>query len=85
MSHKNTFYNRALPSQDKPVDQVNCLECEEELVFHMRDNYHKFSIGLRTILECLNLAEAQGCVPPLPDNWWIGIATRHGLQFPQRE
>jgi hypothetical protein len=36
----------------------------------MKDKQHEFSIGLRTILYCLTIAEKEGYVPKLPADWW---------------
>ena len=54
-------------------DTTLCENCDEVLAFAMRDNFHEFSIGLSTILECLQIAEKEGYVPPLPDEWWFKL------------
>lgn len=46
----------------------------EKYYFHLRDNVHEFTMGLSDILECLKFAETEGIVPPLPLDWWAGIA-----------
>ena len=64
------FRNRALPDGGEFQDVTNCESCLEELVFAMKDNHHKFSIGLHTILYCLAIAEKEGSVPRIPSQWW---------------
>jgi len=69
------FQNRAEVVQDIPKTQ-DCTSfecCHEELVFAMQDTHHQFSLGLSTVLECLAIAEKDGFVPKLPEDWWIEI------------
>lgn len=42
-----------------------------EMHFVMRDQYHQFSLPLETLLLCLQEAEREGGVPPLPAAWWL--------------
>ncbi len=79
MKHKDIFENRT--TYGGGVAHNDCLDCNEELVFAMRDTHHEFSIGLRTILQCLRIAEQEGNVPVLPHTWWRDIAIRHGQHF----
>ncbi|ELQ9312144.1 hypothetical protein R3D73_005190 [Serratia marcescens] len=46
------------------------LEYLSEMHFVMQDNYHQFTLSLGTMLECLQVAEREGEVPPLPAEWW---------------
>ena len=73
--------NLAAPVQNgiKETEQI-CGNCEDHLVFAMSDKYHEFSLGLTTVLNCLQIAEQKGHVPPLPDEWWILIIRRYGIQ-----
>ncbi len=80
MNPKYIFENRAVQAGPDNAEEVNCLDCDEELVFAMRDQHHTFSIGLRTVLQCLMLAEKKGKIPLLSDSWWISIACRHGIE-----
>lgn len=78
MTEKEIYANRAKANLNKdgtPIrtDNTSCQVCDETMVFAMRDNYHEFSIGLSTILECLQAAEAEGFVPPLPAEWWFAV------------
>ena len=69
--------NRATPKTEQGVwrveDHTEGDECVEELQFAMKDKYHEFSLGLSVVLECLVVAEKEGFVPPLPENWWIQL------------
>jgi hypothetical protein len=70
---EETHANRAaldIGAEEIAKDCTGFECCKEELVFAMRDNYHAFSIGLLTILDCLKMAEQGGYVPKLPEGWW---------------
>ena len=58
-------------------DHTECDRCDETLIFAMRDKYHEFSIGLTQILHCLAIAQQEGYVPELPDQWWNDINGRY--------
>ncbi|MCT4533775.1 XRE family transcriptional regulator [Halodesulfovibrio sp.] len=89
MPHKEILTNRAELQSDNPATQHDdlsgCENCSEEVIFAMEDSFHQFSIGLRTILQCLDLAEIKGSIPPLPDEWWNEVANRHNFFPMQRE
>jgi len=53
-----------------------CVNCNEVIHFVMQDNYHKFSIGLKVILDCLKFAEEQGEIPKLPVEWWQRVINK---------
>ncbi|MDR1703899.1 MAG: hypothetical protein LBS19_04335 [Clostridiales bacterium] len=70
-----TYENRAQLRGDC-VQTEDCTDyecCPEELVFAMRDKTHTFSLGLTTVLECLDIAVREGYLPQLPDEWWIDV------------
>ncbi|MEG1404256.1 MAG: hypothetical protein RSC52_02015 [Oscillospiraceae bacterium] len=71
MNNKKVYGNRAEFLREKHHDVSGCENCDESLVFAMRDNYHEFFLGLRTILKCLEIAEKEGYVPKLPPEWWF--------------
>ena len=73
MNKESCFKNRAHPVNKETTDVTDCDTCNETLVFSMKDNYHEFSLGLRTVLECLSIAEKEGYVPPLPPEWWWSL------------
>ena len=70
------YANRAELEQDEVIDHTTCERCMEDFVFAMKDNYHSFSIGLTTILQCLFIAEKEGYVPALPRDWKITVISR---------
>ena len=70
------YENRATLEQGGVIDHTPCDRCMEDFVFAMKDNYHSFSIGLTTILQCLFIAEQEGCVPELPRDWTITVISR---------
>ncbi|MGC7559835.1 hypothetical protein [Pasteurella sp. PK-2025] len=77
MTKENVLQNEA-----KLVDSAKnkaYRQCDEVIVFALQDNYHQFSIGISTILECLKFAELRGAIPPLPETWWDETKTRVNL------
>lgn len=66
MNKKMTFNNRATV---KAGERVNCDKCYEHTVFFLKDNYHEFSMGLSTVLECVMFAIRKGDLPKLPNSW----------------
>ena len=75
--------NRAVPATDGDgfATDNTCDTCGEPLLFAMQDRHHKFSIGLLDVLKCLKVAEDEGYVPPLPDNWWLQIDSNYRQSF----
>lgn len=76
MENKDFLENEAVLT-DNTIRENSCLNCNEDYLFLMKDNYHEFSIGLRTILSALAFAEKEGAVPKLPEDWWSEIKTRY--------
>lgn len=72
MKKDKVYNNRAGLRSDcsQASDCTDLLCCPEELVFAMKDNYHQFSIGLSTIIQCLAIAERDGHIPKIPADWW---------------
>lgn len=48
-------------------------ECASQMHFVMQDNYHQFTLRLETLLLCLQTAEREGEIPPLPETWWLTL------------
>lgn len=69
--------NTADLCNDEIKDHTDCQECGEDYLFLMKDKEHEFSIGLRTILSCLAIAEKEEAVPKLPYEWWEAINGRY--------
>ena len=40
------------------------------MVFNFKDGNHIFHLPLSKILECLLIAETEGQVPEIDENWW---------------
>jgi hypothetical protein len=70
--------NEAKLNNQEPQKSV-CDNCDNSLMFLMKDNYHEFFVGIVTILDCLKKAEEAGEVPKLPTNWWLQIYQRYGI------
>lgn len=77
--NRDPLENPAQMDNNPPAPQDADLSCDEYMVFAMRDNHHSFSLGLETVLKCLQAAEQEGAVPTLPDNWWLAIGSRYDL------
>lgn len=58
--------NRAVMSN---AEQICCENCCEQVIFHMEDTQHRFSMGLSTVMECLIFAIQTGNLPKLPMSW----------------
>lgn len=80
-SNKNQAFPLTDASGTATAEAKTCDRCDDPLLFAMRDNYHEFSMGLLTILQCLSLAEKEGYVPSLPEAWWVQLAVRYNLRL----
>lgn len=56
-----------------------------DLYFEMEDSVHRFTIGLKEILECLKFAEEENEIEPLPQSFWIGAFNRYPDMYKGRE
>ncbi|WP_208423017.1 hypothetical protein [Latilactobacillus fragifolii] len=54
-------------------DHTQGQDCSEALLFMMKDRDHEFALPLSVVLSCLRVAETEGYVPSLSDNWWIDV------------
>lgn len=63
---RSAMDNRA---EVKNAERIVCDNCSERLVFHMKDREQEFSMGLTTILRCLEPLILNGALPQLPGNW----------------
>ncbi len=70
---ENKLENIASLKDNKAVDHTDCEVCMEDYYFLMKDNYHEFSMGLRTVLACLAFAEKEGIIPAIDPGWWLEI------------
>lgn len=74
----DSLENRVTPvrSENGKICAKDVIENDdvvEQLVFAMKDKTHDFTIGLDIIIECLKIAEDEGCVPKLPESWWNDV------------
>lgn len=67
---KKIFFERA---EVKNAERMCCDHCFEQIVFALKDQNHEFSIGLTTVLECLEFAISQGELPKLPRSWCYDV------------
>ena len=65
--------NIAKLSKKEIIEHVECLECFDDYLFKMKDNYHEFFISLQDILTCLWLAEEKGVLPPINSEWYLNV------------
>ena len=62
---------KGLLDKEKPsIEKIFCDNCGENMVFNFKDGNHIFHLPLSKILECLLIAEAEGQVPEIDENWW---------------
>ncbi len=77
-TNTDIYKNRANLNKDsnsfQDLTDFEC--CSEDLAFALKDNYHEFSIGLSTIMHCVAIAEYEGYLPKLPDEWWTKVGNR---------
>lgn len=59
------------------LENQTCSQCDEPVIFVLKDNYHEFSLNLSTLLQCLKFAETEGSIPAIPQEWWDNISTRY--------
>lgn len=76
--NKEIFFTRA---EVKAAERIACDNCFESTVFLMKDKDHEFSVGLSTILQCVEFAIKQGQLPKLPDSWCSSIGSRYNIWF----
>lgn len=75
---KEIFFNRA---EVESAERISCEKCFERVVFSLKDNYHDFSVGLTTVLECLAFAISQGELPKLPRSWCADVEHALNITF----
>ena len=74
---KMNFLENQAQLREAENKEVFCPTCDEPFIFGMEDNFHKFSIGLTTILECTAIAEHLGYIPKFSDEWWALVLRRY--------
>ncbi len=58
-------------------NHTDCQECSEDYIFLMKDKNGEFTLGLRTILDCLAIAQKEKAVPEIPSEWWDKVNNRY--------
>ena len=62
---------KSLLDKEKPnIEKIFCDNCDGNMVFNFKNGNHIFHLPLSKILECLLIAEAEGQVPEIDENWW---------------
>lgn len=77
-NHKEIFFNRA---EALAAENISCENCFEAVVFLLKDKDHEFSMGLTTVLQCLEFAVKSGSLPKLPVSWLSDVEGAFGIQF----
>ena len=62
------------------AQQIICDNCFENLLFHLRDTVHDFSISLSDILLCLEFAEKEGFIPKISAEWWTEVKCHYQIK-----
>lgn len=75
---KEIFFNRA---EIENAESMLCDNCFERVIFRLKDNDHEFSLGLITILECLEFAIKNGDLPKLPRSWCADTGDAYNIEF----
>ncbi len=78
INHKEIFFNRA---EVKEAEHIHCENCFEQVVFLLRDNNHEFSMGLKSVLECVMFAIKNGHLPELPLSWLASVDDVYRTKF----
>ena len=78
IEHKEIFFNRAGAVE---AEKICCENCCEKAVFLLKDKEHEFSMGLTTVLQCLEFAIRNGCLPKLPNSWVGAVERAYNLEF----
>lgn len=76
--NKEIFFNR---TDVLSAEKICCENCFERVVFLLKDKEHEFSMGLTTVLQCLEFAIRSGALPKLPSSW-VGATERfYNVEF----
>lgn len=77
-NRKEMFFNRA---EAVEAEKMYCENCNEKAVFLLKDKDHEFSMGLTTVLQCLEFAIKSGCLPKLPMSWCSDVGDAYDVEF----
>jgi hypothetical protein len=56
-----------------------CAEQEPDLIFALKQGETEFSVNLKTLVDCLQIAEQQGYLPTIDTEWWLNVYKRYGI------
>ena len=60
-----------------------CDTCDDTMIFSLAtEKGDNFSIGLSTILQCLQIAENEGNIPEINLDWWTTVTNRYKVDYP---
>ena len=54
-----------------------CDKCENPILFELGNGKDSYAVSIDAILACLKIAEDQGAVPELENDWWIRVINRY--------
>lgn len=76
-------YTEAMENRAEAMtgERIACENCSERVVFLMKDKDHEFSIGLTTMLQCLEFAISHGDLPKLPSSWTSAVGRAYDVEF----
>lgn len=78
IDHKEIFFNRA---EAVEAETMYCENCCEKAVFLLKDKDHEFSMGLTTVLQCIEFAIRSGALPKLPMSWCADVGDAYDIGF----
>lgn len=53
----------------------------DPVLFEIGRGKDRVSVGIASILNCLDFAQSEEMVPPLPDEWWSEVKEKYDLLF----
>lgn len=55
----------------------SCDSCCNELMFEIGNGKSSYAVSIEAILTCLQIAESQGAIPQINDDWWLQVSRRY--------
>lgn len=78
MEKHRTQHLSQLHSFETSKDQPLCETCYTTLHFNLVSDRDHHKIDLKTVLDCLELAQKQQSIPMLDPEWWNQVRSNHG-------
>lgn len=82
-SHYEELYKSSVSLTEG--EEQCCDKCCDPVIFHLRDNYHEFTMALSTVIECIVFAIQNGDLPKLPLSWLEDVDYACGTAFSEDE